>query len=251
MTLKSSLSPFLPETPHVDKTEGLKEERPSPLPAETKPVERTAEKLRTERSIRRSGSPGIKAEPLERTTESPTTKEPLRQSAPPQVALNVKKEPGTTTPTASGRRPPEPGIYETIRTAIARSGPDQSAEVVDRIPKGTRLRVAGSEGDWLVVHSSRKNITAYVKRDDAMYISSEIPKVSSSGLPENRWRKIEEAIEQDLQSRGISGVSMSFIGDTVYLKGKVRTEEERISAELAAKALPEDKYVTNWLWVEP
>lgn len=50
--------------------------------------------------------------------------------------------------------------------------------------------------------------------------------------------------------RGVTGVTVSFIGDTAYLKGTVKTEMERHRAELAAHSLPEVKHIFTVIWVD-
>jgi osmotically-inducible protein OsmY len=60
-------------------------------------------------------------------------------------------------------------------------------------------------------------------------------------------RQIQEAISQ----RGLSGVTVSFIGDTAYLKGTVNTEMQRFSAEQAARSVPDVIHIFNGIWVNP
>ncbi len=147
-------------------------------------------------------------------------------------------------------RPTKPGFYETITVATARSAPSDSAAVVDRIRGGKILNVTGSEGDWLVVHSQRRNITVYVKRKEAMYSANQNPWGASSKVPESRWKDIEREIQRSIIERGVTGVTVSFIGDTAYLKGTVKTEMERHRAELAAHSLPEVKHIFTVIRVD-
>jgi osmotically-inducible protein OsmY len=44
---------------------------------------------------------------------------------------------------------------------------------------------------------------------------------------------------------------VSFIGDTAYLIGDVKTEDERFRAEQAARTIPEVERIYNGVWVNP
>ncbi len=132
----------------------------------------------------------------------------------------------------------------------ARSAPSNSSRVVDRIQPGAILNVAGSEGEWLVVHSKRKNITVYVKRDEAVYRANQKRSRTSSKVPESRWKDIEREIQRALTERRVKEARVSFIGDTAYLRGTVKTEIERDRAAMAAHSIPEVKYIFNGIWVD-
>lgn len=147
------------------------------------------------------------------------------------------------------RRPAEPGAYETMKRTVARTAPSDSADIVDQINSGIRLNVTGSQGDWLVVYSKTRNRTVYVKRDDAMLIAERSTPSQSSTYSEQKQKEIENQIQQAIARRGITGVSVSFIGDTVFLKGTVQSEDERFAAELAARSFPEVTHIHNGIWV--
>ncbi len=147
-------------------------------------------------------------------------------------------------------RPTKPGFYETITEATARSAPSDSAAVVDRIRPGKILNVTGSEGDWLVVHSKKRNITVYVKREEAMYRANQNPWGASLKVSESRWKDIEREIQRAMIERGVTEVTVSFMGDTAYLKGTVKTEMKRHQAELAAHSFPEVKHIFNGVRVD-
>jgi len=149
------------------------------------------------------------------------------------------------------RRPAEPGIYETIRPTYVRTQPNDSAAVADQIGSGARLNVLGSEGSWLIVRSNKLQATVYIKRDDAMFLPGEKPSRESSQEAEARWRKVESEIHEAFIRWGVTGVSVSFIGDTAYLNGHVKTDYERFRAEQAARTIPEVQRIQNGVWVTP
>jgi cytoskeletal protein RodZ len=151
-------------------------------------------------------------------------------------------------PAISGR-PAEPGTYETTKITVARTNPSDSADVVDQIQPGTRLNVTGSQGDWLVVYSKTRNKTVYVKRDDAMLTAERSAPGSSGGDPELKWKEVERQILEAMSKRGVTGVTVSFVADTAYLRGSVQTEDQRYYAELAARTVPEVIHVHNGIWL--
>ncbi len=175
-------------------------------------------------------------------------KAPIREQkeavkATPKLEAKVR-------PTPIRPRPAQPGLYETITAATARSAPSDAATVVDQIQPGTILHVSGSEGEWLVVQAKRRNITVYVKRDEAMYRANQRPWGLASRVPESRWKNIESEIHRTLAKEGLKGVRVSFIGDTAYLKGTVKTETDRDRAEMAAHSIPEVKHIFNAIRVD-
>jgi hypothetical protein len=169
---------------------------------------------------------------------------PLPKRNLPAPQESASKNAGSERPIS--RRPAEPGTYETIKPTAVRATPSDSAEIVDEINRGLRLNVSGSQGDWLIVHSRKRNRTVYVKRDDAMLIAEKSAKGADREL---KWKEIELQIQQAISQRGVTGVTVSFIGDTAYLRGSVQTEKERFSAELAARTIPEVTHIHNGIWV--
>jgi osmotically-inducible protein OsmY len=127
---------------------------------------------------------------------------------------------------------------------------DASAPIADRIAAGTRLNVVGSDGDWLIVHSRAKNATVYVNRADAVPISDRTAGKSGANI-ELKWKEIELQIQEAILKRGVSGITVSFIGDTAFLKGTVQTEQQSRAAELAARTIPEVSHIHNGIWVRP
>ncbi len=233
----------------------------------------------TQRSTEQSGqgaavpqetpAPAVSTEP---TPPSKSTKHPSKRAAPRGAELAARRKVTPSLPRQEGiqtetkgspsaesaslketpvpRRPAEPGTYETVGVAMARRNPSDSAEIVDQIQPRTRLTVTGSEGDWLVVHSKTKNRTVYVKRDDAMFISEKISTAPTGKELEAKWKELERQIQQALSNQGITGVTVSFIRDTAYLKGAVQTEQQRFTAEQTAWSFPEVRYIYNGIWVK-
>jgi hypothetical protein len=171
-----------------------------------------------------------------------------KEFSPPEIS----KRPEIPPPAGQAplpRRAAEPGTYETIKTTAARMSPSDSSDVMDQLKTGTRLSVTGSEGDWLVVRSKSRNRTVYVHRDDAMLLPPGGLRGASASDSDLKWKEIENQIQQAIARRGITGVSVSFIGDTAYLRGKVDTDDQRHSAEQAARSMPEVVHVHNGIWL--
>jgi hypothetical protein len=145
------------------------------------------------------------------------------------------------------RRPAEAGSYQTVKITHARREPNESSEVVDELGPGRKLNVIGSQGDWLVVKSTTRQMTVYIKRDDAMLISV----VESPQEAELRWKKVEAEITESLTKWGVTGVTASFSNDTAYLEGQVKTDYERFRAEMAAKSIPDVQQIINRIRLIP
>jgi hypothetical protein len=54
---------------------------------------------------------------------------------------------------------------------------------------------------------------------------------------ELRRKRLEHEIEQAIQNRAIEGVRVSVVGDTVFLRGEVHTERQKLAAEDAARSV--------------
>lgn len=108
--------------------------------------------------------------------------------------------------------------------------------------------MTGSEGDWLVVYSKRKNITVFVRRDEAMLSRDQRP--ASTDVRESDWPRVEQEILDALARNNVTGVQVTFIADTAYLKGTVATDAERERAETFARSILEVKHVLNGIRVE-
>ena len=187
----------------------------------------------------------------------------VAQEAKPLLEKNPAPAPPAPSPAASSHlpipadrrvetvlqpKPAPPGTYETVRSTRALEQPFDSAPVVDPIPPKTRLNVIGSDGVWLVVHSRTRNRTVYVKRDDAAFISDRAaqPRTENTEL---KWKEVELQIREAILKRGVPNITVTFIGDTAYLRGTVQSPQEAQLAELGAKTIPEVKYVHNGIWV--
>ncbi len=62
---------------------------------------------------------------------------------------------------------------------------------------------------------------------------------------ELKRQKIELQIQKAVLRRAITGVTVSFTGDTAYLEGQVETENQKSAAEQAARSVPGVKEVRN------
>ncbi|HWP57966.1 MAG TPA: BON domain-containing protein [Candidatus Acidoferrales bacterium] len=236
------LTPTFPSTPYWQET-APPESEPAVSSAPSSPVVEPAQDAET-----------TAAEPKPAGQVSPETP-PLSKSDPAAMA-DTALPPAPAGPEPIANRPPPikpaaAGHYETIRPTLALDQPRDSASVVDRLRVGTRLNVVGSDGDWLIVRSRTRNATVYVRRDDAMLMTDPGTQPRSPERMEQKWKETELQIREEIVRRGVPNVTVSFIGDTAYLRGNVRTADEREQAELAAKTIPEVKYVHNGIWVSP
>jgi osmotically-inducible protein OsmY len=84
-----------------------------------------------------------------------------------------------------------------------------------------------------------------------MLMSDPATQPKSMERVEQRWKEIELQIREAILRRGVPNINVSFIGDTAYLKGNVSTPDDSQKAELAAKTIPDVKYVHNGIWVRP
>jgi hypothetical protein len=162
----------------------------------------------------------------------------------PAKTADIREKSQPPKETSITRRAAETGIYQTIKSTAARTNPNESAEIVDQLRPGLRLSVTGSQGDWLVVYSKTRDRTVYVKRDDAMLVEQRSPQALERDS-EKHWKEIESQIQQQIAKNGITGVTVSFIRDTAYLKGTVETENQRYQAELSARSFPDVTHIHN------
>lgn len=87
-------------------------------------------------------------------------------AAPPRPADRLPPP-----PPPPPRRAAAPGTYETVRATSVYEEPSGSSRVLSNIPKGTRVEVVRSTGDWLEVRSKHGNPPGFVRVDDAMFMS--------------------------------------------------------------------------------
>jgi hypothetical protein len=173
----------------------------------------------------------------------------VKKESSPAQASKKPEIPPSSGEAPIPRRAAEAGTYETIKTTAARMSPSDSSDVLDQLKTGTRLNVTGSDGEWLVVRSKTRNRTVYVHRDDAMLLPPGGLRGASGRDSEVKWKEVENQIQQAIARRGITGVTVSFIGDTAYLRGKVETEDQRFAAEQAARSMPEVVHIHNGIWL--
>ncbi len=94
---------------------------------------------------------------IERLTSNQNAAAPRRRAdSPPSTPLS---------------RAAEPGIYETRRPTAVYEEPFDSARVVTRIGKATRVTVVRSIRGWLEVRSKHGNPPGFIRSDDAMLVS--------------------------------------------------------------------------------
>jgi hypothetical protein len=247
--------PQFPLTPYWQQT-------PEQQPTETPPLEvppvagsPTAE---PSPSSARSTAPATDARTPPEAPLSPSPEEKtLPQSdprrppspAPNEITSHFPSSGGGTPDQPLPEKPAPPGTYETIRPTAALTQPRESAPVVDKIQSRTKLKVVGSEGNWLIVQSRTRNATVYVRRDDAMMISDPTMQPKSLERAERRWKEIELKIREAILKKGVPNITVTFIGDTAYLRGTVQNTQQSDAAELAAKTIPEVRYVHNGIWI--
>jgi SH3 domain-containing protein len=97
--------------------------------------------------------------------------ERVASSRTQQPAASAPPRPADTPPPAPSRRGAQPGTYETIRPTTVYEEASGSSRVLTKIPKGTRVEVVRSSGDWLEVRSKHGNPPGFVRADDAMFVS--------------------------------------------------------------------------------
>lgn len=101
-----------------------------------------------------------------------------------RVASSRAPQPAAPAPRPGDRSPPPPpppppvrraaapGTYETVRATAVYEEPSGSSRVLSQVPKGTRVEVVRSTGDWLEVRSRHGNPPGFVRADDAMFVSN-------------------------------------------------------------------------------
>ena len=90
---------------------------------------------------------------------------------PPPAPPPPPRQADTTPPPPPPPRRAAPGIYQTVRATSVYEEPSGSSRVLSKIPRGTRVEVVRSTGDWLEVRSKHGNPPGFVRADDAMFVS--------------------------------------------------------------------------------
>ena len=101
-----------------------------------------------------------------RELERVVSSRPAPTAAPPRVADRLPPP-----PPPPPRRAALPGTYQTIRPTSVYEEPSGSSRVLSNIPKGTRVDVVRSTGDWLEVRSKHGKPSGFMRLDDAMFMN--------------------------------------------------------------------------------
>jgi len=80
----------------------------------------------------------------------------------------VNNSSGEETRLADHNPSPEPRFYQTVRSTSVFEEPSASSQKVGSIANGSRVRVVGSNGDWLEVRSKQGRPPGFIRRDDAV-----------------------------------------------------------------------------------
>src|SRR5215475_2109448 len=95
-----------------------------------------------------------------RSDDTPRT----RQSRQRREYNSRREETRSAEPTTSQ----EPSFYETARSTSVFEEPSDSSRKLATIPRGSKVRVVGSTGDWLEVRSKQGRPPGFIRRDDAV-----------------------------------------------------------------------------------
>ena len=90
--------------------------------------------------------------------------------APATRSIARASDPVPPPSSTSSRRPSEPGVYETLRSASVYEEPSGSARVVAQMGRGTEVTVTRSVGDWLEVKSKHGKPPGFIRADDARLV---------------------------------------------------------------------------------
>ena len=94
----------------------------------------------------------------------PGSDETMRRSAHRNVNNSRREE----TRLADQNTSAEPRLYQTVRSTSVFEEPSASSRKVGSIGNGSRVRVVGSNGDWLEVRSKQGRPPGFIRRDDAV-----------------------------------------------------------------------------------
>jgi hypothetical protein len=196
---------------------GIKPATVTPVPEQASPAPRLENPLPLE-------APGAKIQtladkPAESATDKSRETETLTERAP-----NPTGKDGSVT-----KNTQRSAVGSNENSDEKRQGFERSAPVSLKIPNGVRIPSPVEVRRKRAQLESEQATTKHAIPDGV-----EIP----SAL-EIRRKRIEYEVDQAIQNRAIQGVSVAFIGTTVYLTGQVETERQRAAAEQAARAVPE------------
>jgi hypothetical protein len=135
--------------------------------------------------------------------------------------------------------PPRPEVSistaEVVKAAIPESGPSLPENQNRDIVPGTEVR------------KSSKAQNPKLNKKNQLIESARKPSKPTQDAQDSELKrqKIELQIHEAIRRRAIAGVTVSFVGDTAHLKGRVDTESQKSAAEKAARTIPGVKKVRS------
>ncbi|HEY2990409.1 MAG TPA: SH3 domain-containing protein [Candidatus Binatia bacterium] len=112
--------------------------------------------------------------PVDQAAESTASSDSL--PPPQEEASRSKPEAAPRNPPTSRRRTAAPavasrraaGTYQTVRDTSVYASPTASSRVVASIPRGFKVTVVSSTGNWLEVRSTSGKPPGFIRRSDAL-----------------------------------------------------------------------------------
>jgi hypothetical protein len=115
----------------------------------------------------------------------------------------------------------------------------QSPDKVRAPAKSATVNLKSPEGVRIPSRAELRRKKAQHEMELAMQSKAIPGEVAIPSPIDLQRKKVEHEIEQAIQNRAIEGVSVSFIGNTVFLRGQVETERQKAAAEQAARGVPQ------------
>jgi SH3 domain-containing protein len=110
--------------------------------------------------------------PAEPKSSSDSPPPPQEEAPGPKTQATPKNSPPArarpSAPASSTRRPRVAGTYEAVRDTPVYESPAASSRVVASIPRGFKVTVVGSTGNWLEVRSTSGRPPGFIRRSDAL-----------------------------------------------------------------------------------
>jgi hypothetical protein len=111
-------------------------------------------------------------QPAEPTSSSDSLPPPQEEAPGSKTQATPKSSPPSrarpSAPGASTRRAGVAGTYEAVRDTSVYESPTASSRVVGSIPRGFKVDVVGSTGNWLEVRSTSGKPPGFIRRSDAL-----------------------------------------------------------------------------------
>lgn len=111
-------------------------------------------------------------QPAESKSSSDSPPPPQEEAPGPKTQAAPKNSPPSrarpSEPAASTRRTGVAGTYEAVRDTPVYESPAASSRVVASIPRGFKVTVVGSTGNWLEVRSTSGRPPGFIRRSDAL-----------------------------------------------------------------------------------